>query len=241
MAWAAVAGLGLLSGCHTSDPCRPSLMSRMGCCKGRCTPTCTQGTTTIAAPVVSMPMMGGGIPFTGESSFGLADPGSCCNGGGGVGFGGFDGGGGPILPPSAVPGESLYTSPMLSAPVHGNGYPHGPALGGGQLPPGMTFGAPIYLPPGAPLPQGAVPMTPGMPYGNGNGNGNGNGHGAASNNAAAPPPQFAPPPPPPTLPSPSPSPSPAPSSEPPGVIQIPNNGRDYATPMPAPPTSRRKS
>ena len=124
LAWAALAGLGLVSGCQSMDPCgcRPSLLSRFGCCRGR-SDVIYQGTP--AMPVSTAPLMGD-VPFTGELPF--TSPG-CCDG--------------SALPPSAMPGESLYSGPILG----GEDF-HGP-----MLPPSGRMGAPIMMPNG-PLPPG---------------------------------------------------------------------------------------
>jgi hypothetical protein len=120
LAWATVAGLGLLSGCSSMDPCcRPGLFDRLGC-RSR-----TMGTM---GPIYEAPTSG--VPFTGEFPMGMSD---CCNGG---------------MPPSAMPGESLYSGPIL-----GDDYFHGPSL-----PPSGKMGAP-FMPPSGPF----QPM-PGSPY-----------------------------------------------------------------------------
>jgi len=138
MAWAAVAGLGLLSGCQSMDPCgcRPGLLSRFGCCS-RSAGAIYSGPS---APPMAEPMTNG-MPFVGEPP--MMGPG-CCDGGA----------------PSAVPGESLYSGPILG----GDDF-HGPAL-----PPWGQMGAPNGLPPnGLPsngLPSNGLPPN-GLPPGSG--------------------------------------------------------------------------
>ena len=92
MAWAALAGL--LSGCMSSDPCgRPGLLGRIGC-RHRCCEMTYSGPMAAPAMPVSMGPVMSRAPFTGVPD--------CCDGG--------------ALPPSAVPGESLYSGPILTSP-----------------------------------------------------------------------------------------------------------------------------
>lgn len=127
----------LLSGCMSSDPCgRPSFFSRFGC-RPRCCSEMTYQAPTMT-PVSAAPLMSG-IPFTGVPSM----P-SCCNGG--------------DLPPSAMPGESWYSGPILTSP--------GPMLDGGHdafpgplLGPGK-MGAPIMMPHNGSPPMQGGPVPP---------------------------------------------------------------------------------
>lgn len=154
LAWAALAGLGLLSGCMSYDPCcRPSLMQRIGSrmrCGCACaTPCCT---TAQAIPVSAMPVTSE-LPLT---------PGcpSC-------------GGGGPILPPVTpgftggpdfVPGSILPEggpvlpySDMSSGPIV---MPGGPTQAPPLAPPLNGAPAPSTLPTPTPIPGSPPQLTP---------------------------------------------------------------------------------
>src|SRR5262245_48572831 len=67
-AWAALASLGLLSGCQSSDPCgcRPSLLSRLGLrCHSRATeaPVSSMPITTLAPDCCEGPILGNAVPY----------------------------------------------------------------------------------------------------------------------------------------------------------------------------------
>lgn len=168
-AWAALlAGLGLLSGCQSCDPCtggRPSLMSRLGF-RPR-SQVVYEG--PIGTAVSSGAHIGGGYPITSGlpiSSFGGGD---CCEG---TGLGG--------LPPSPFysGGSEITGGPILDAPFHSNGggiplhSNAGPILqprnGVPAMPPAMNTLPPPTVIPGeprlAPVPGGGLAQpTPATP------------------------------------------------------------------------------
>jgi hypothetical protein len=141
-AWAALAGLGMLSGCMSADPCgRPSLMSRLGC-RPRCTDTACSGSMGVSA----MPVSSGAI--TSELPFSPGGPGCCA--------------GGPELPPS---GDPLFSGPAYNG-ASNNPFPPPNATWGSPitLPPGASLPSGAVPYPGGnavPYPGGnAIPAPP---------------------------------------------------------------------------------
>lgn len=173
--WAAVAGLGLLSGCHSSrDACcngngNSGVFSRFGIGTGHGAPVITEG-QVIGTPVSTMPFTSGlpvatTVPLSGPT---LAPSGECCSSNGGissgVGVGMLEG------PSLGVP--PAMTGPVMSGPIVSGPFLTSPPPGATLVPGGQTIAPPLapnVMPPRVgPMPTEGIPPLTAPPPGTGN-------------------------------------------------------------------------